>query len=250
MYQQPTLLSSEDHRGVKLAPVTNYEFAAGMNSALLAGREVHEAAKDYPVIFTRNDEGEIIALAILGLRNGSNLFIDERGQWEEDCYIPALFRRYPFLLAEIPGAEEGSLTVCVDAAYPGFGGEEGSELFDAEGNQTEAMKHALQFLTEFQQELRRTRSMISLLESYGLFKDITASFTLPDGEEFGFGNLLMVDEERLMKLEDDELIKLARTGGLASIYAHLVSITNFRHLMRRENLKVDAAARKNADHPE
>ncbi len=250
MYQKPTLLSSTEHRGVKLAPVTNFEFAAGMNSALLAGRELHEAAKDYPVIFARNEEGDIIALAVLGLRNGSNLFIDDYGQWEDDCYIPALFRRYPFLLAELPGAEEGNLTVCVDAAFPGFGGDEGSELFDAEGNQTETMKHALNFLTEFQQELQRTRTMVCLLESYGLFKDITASFTLPDGEEFGFGNLLMVDEEKLAKLEDDKLINLVRIGGLASIYAHLVSITNFRHLMRRENLKADGTARKNAGHPE
>lgn len=76
--------------------------------------------------------------------------------------------------------------------------------------------------------------MISLLEDYGLFKDIAASFTLPGGEKFGFGNLLMVDEQAMMKLEDEKLIKLVRTGGLAWIYAHLVSISNFRDLMKRE----------------
>ncbi len=250
MYQKPTLLSSKEHRGFKLSPVTTFEFAAGMNSSLLAGHELLEAAKDYPVVFARSNEDEIIAIAVLGLHTGSNLFIDESGHWEEDCYIPALFRRYPFILAEIPGAEEGQLTVCIDAAYPGFGGEDGAELFDSKGNQTKSMQHALNFLTEFQQELARTRAMITLLESYGLFKDVSASFKLPDGEEFGFGNLLMVDEEKLAKLEDDKLINLVRIGGLASIYAHLVSITNFRHLMRRENLKADGTARKNAGHPE
>lgn len=240
MYQKPTVLSSDEHRGVKLAPVSTFEFAAGMNSALLAGREILEAAKDYPVVFARNDQGEITVLAVLGLRNGSNLFIDTAGKWEEDCYIPALFRRYPFILAEVPGSEEGKLTVCVDAAYPGFGGSEGTELFDSEGNQTESMQHALKFLTEFQQEHQRTRAMIGLLDSYGLFKDIAASFTLPGGEKFGFGNLLMVDEQAMMKLEDEKLIKLVRTGGLAWIYAHLVSISNFRDLMRREGQKAES----------
>lgn len=237
MYQKPTVLSSDEHRGAKLAPVTSFEFAAKMNSSLLAGREILEAAKDYPVVFARNEKDEITVLAVLGLRNESNLFVGEDGKWEEDCYIPALFRRYPFILAEVPGAEEGKLTVCVDAAYPGFNGEEGAELFDSEGNQTDAMKHAVKFLTEFQQEHQRTRAMVSLLDSFGLFKDIAASFTLPGGEKFGFGNLLMVDEQAMMQLEDEKLIKLVRTGGLAWIYAHLVSISNFRDLMRREGVR-------------
>lgn len=237
MYQNPVILSSEAHREAKLAPITNFRFASGMNSAILAGREVLEAAKDYPVVFARNDRDEITMLAILGIRRESNLFIDDSGNWEEERYIPALFRRYPFILAEIPGAEEGKLTVCIDTAYPGFGADEGENLFDAEGNLAPAMQQAVNFLTEFQQEHQRTRSLIGSLDSFSLFKEISASFTLPNGEKYGFPNLLTVDEEKLMGLDDESLLKLARSGGLAWIYAHLVSLTNFRDLMKRESDK-------------
>jgi hypothetical protein len=241
MYQNPTVLSSETHRNAKLAPVVDFGFAATMNSAILAGREVLEAAKDYPVVFARNDQGEIVMLAILGVRDGSNLFVDESGKWEEDRYIPALFRRYPFILAELSGAEPGRLTVCIDAAYPGFGGEEGEPLFDDEGNATDTMRHAVGFLTEFQQEHLRTRSLIELLDRHGLFKEITATFAFPNGEKRGFQHLLTVDEEKMMGLEDGALLSLARSGGLAWIYAHLVSLTNFRDLMKRESERSSAS---------
>jgi hypothetical protein len=235
MYQNPTVLSSETHRETRLAPLTGFGFASGMNSAILAGREVLEAAKDYPVVFARSEKDGIVMVAILGVRDGSNLFIDPSGNWEQDRYIPALFRRYPFVLAELPGVEEGRLTVCVDAAYPGFGGEEGELLFDDEGKATATMRHAVEFLTEFQQEHLRTRALIGLLERHGLFTEITASFSFPNGEKCGFEHLLAVDEKKLMGLDDEALLGLVRSGGLAWIYAHLVSLTNFRDLMKRES---------------
>lgn len=243
MYQKPVVVSSEEHRGVKLAPVSSYQFTAEMNSALLAGQEILEAAKDYPIVFAKNEKDEISALAILGLRNQQNLFVDADGNWEEEHYIPALFRRYPFILAELPGAEEGKLTVCVDSGYEGYDVKEGDglELFDGEGNQTEGMQRVVQFLTEYQQQQLRTKAVIGLLSEFALFKDVAANITLPDGEKLGFGNLLMVDEEAMLKLEDEKILQLVRTGGLAWIYAHLVSISNFRDLMRREATRLEAA---------
>ena len=73
--------------------------------------------------------------------------------------------------------------------------------------------------------------MVDLLEEYELFKDVAANITLPGGEKIGFGNLMMVDEAAMMKLEDEKILKLVKSGALAWIYAHLVSISNFRDLM-------------------
>ncbi len=231
MYQKPVVLNSEAHRNIKLAPVTSYAFGANMNAVILAGQEILEAAKDYPVVFAKTESGETSLLAILGIRNGQNLFVDENGKWEEDRYIPAFFRRYPFIVTELPGAAEGQLSVCVDSGYEGYDAPAGMQLFDDQGNQTEDMKRAVQFLTDFQNQHQRTRAMIKLLQEYNLFKDVSANITLPDGEKIGFGNLMMVDEEAMLKLDDEKIVALVRSGGLAWIYAHLVSISNFRDLM-------------------
>ncbi len=55
-------------------------------------------------------------LALLGLRNTENLFVDNEGKWKEGIYIPAFFRRYPFVLADDQG-EEGSYAVSVDCSF-------------------------------------------------------------------------------------------------------------------------------------
>lgn len=243
MYKNPIFLNSVTHRSVKVAPVTNYAFAKSMNSVILVGQEFLEAAKHYPVVFTRTQEEQIVPVALLGLRNEENLFVDEDGNWKEGAYIPAFFRRYPYILASNVG-EDGSFAVCVDSSYEGFGKKKGMTLFDKDGNQTDEFKGVIAFLTNYQNQHQVTGELIKLLEEYGLFKDVSANITLPAGEKIGFGRLMMVDEDAMLKLEDEKILNLVRSGFLAWIYAHLYSLSNFRSLMNLESRKGGADAKK------
>lgn len=230
IYKNPIFLNSVTHRSVKVAPVTNYKFAKNMNSVVVVGQEFLEAAKHYPVVFTKTADDQVIAVAILGLRNNENLFVDDDGNWKEGFYIPAFFRRYPFILASNVG-QDGSFAVCIDSSYEGFGKQEGMALFDEDGNQTEEFKRVIEFLKNYQNQHMITQEMIKQLQEAELFRDVSANITLPKGEKIGFGKLLMVDETALMKLEDEKLLNFVRSGFLAWVYAHLYSLSNFRVLM-------------------
>jgi hypothetical protein len=127
--------------------------------------------------------------------------------------------------------ENGPFTVCVDSAYEGFGSEEGMQLFDGEGKQTEEFKRTVELLRSYQTQFDNVRSMIGLLQEYGLFKEVSANITLQAGEKIGLSGWMMVDEEAMLKLEDEKLLKLVRPGYLALIYAHLNSLPNFQVLM-------------------
>lgn len=245
MYKNPIFLNSVTHRSVKVAPVESYKFADKMNSIIIVGQEFLEAAKHYPVVFTRTKDDQIVPVALMGLRNNENLFVDKDGKWKEDSYIPAFFRRYPFILASNVG-QDGSFAVCVDSNFEGFGKKEGMSLFDKDGNQTEEFKRAVQFLTNYQSQNQITAELVKLLEEYKLFKDVSANITLPKGEKIGFGRLLMVDEPAMRQLDDEKLLNLVRSGFLAWIYAHLYSLSNFRALMSMEVRKggEGAAAKK------
>jgi hypothetical protein len=48
---------------------------------------------------------------------------------------------------------------------------------------------------------------------------------------------MMVDEAAMLKLEDEKIVNLVRTGFMAWIYAHLYSLSNFRNLMALEASK-------------
>jgi hypothetical protein len=229
IYEKPIYLNAVNHKSVKVAAVTNYKFARGVNSALVVGQDFQEAGKFFPIAFIKDQEGATVPVAILGLRGEENLFVDEQGKWREGAYIPAYFRRYPFILAK--GKDGGQFAVCVDSAYEGFGAEDGVQLFDNQGNQTEEFKKTIELLRTYQAQFDATKNMITLLQEYGLFKEVSANITLAAGQKIGLGGLMMVDEQALLKLEDEQALKLYRAGYLALIYAHLASLSNFRALM-------------------
>jgi hypothetical protein len=230
IYRNPIFLNSVAHKSLRVAPVGNYRFAGALNSVLIVGQEFLEAAKLYPLVFTKGETGEIVPVAMLGLRNEENLFVGKDGNWREGTYIPAYVRRYPFILASNVG-QDGSFAVCVDSHYEGFGSEKGMPLFDERGGETPEFRKIIEFLRNFQNQYENTRDLVKLLEEYRLFKEISANITLPAGEKIGVGGLMMVDEEAMFKLDDERIIHLFRVGYLAWIYAHLYSLSNFRSLM-------------------
>jgi len=230
IYKNPIFLNSVTHKSVKVAPVTEYKFAGQLNSVVIVGQEFLEAAKFYPVVFTKGQNDEIIPVALLGLRNSENLFVDDKGKWREGSYIPAFFRRYPFILASNVG-QDGSFAVCVDSSYEGFGKKKGLTLFDDEGNQTDEFKRVVEFLRNYQAQFESTKELVKALKEYELFRDVSANITMPEGEKLGYAGLMMVDEVKMLQLEDDKILNLVRSGYLAWIYAHLYSLSNFRSLM-------------------
>lgn len=230
IYKNPIFLNSVQHKSVHVAPVENYLFGRKLNSVLIVGQEFLEAAKTFPVVFARSGD-DITAIAILGLRNNENLFIDKDGRWREDTYIPAFFRRYPFVLADDVDSK-GSSAVCVDSSYSGFGKRSGMKLFKDDGSVSEEFNKVISFLKNFQAQYESTKEMISLLKEYDLFQDVSANITLPAGEKLGFSGLMMINETAMLGLDDEKAMNLFRKGYLAWIYAHLYSLSNFRKLMK------------------
>jgi hypothetical protein len=230
MYKNPIFLNSVTHKSVKIAPVTSFKFAKNLNSVVVVGQEFLEAAKFYPVVFTKTKEEEIIPVALLGLRNNENLFVDEDGKWKEGAYVPAFFRRYPFILASNVG-QDASFAVCVDSAYEGFGEKDGMALFDDKGGQTKEFQRVIEFLKTFQAQHGATVELVKALKELDLFRDVSANITLPKGEKLGFAKLMMVDETKMMALGDEQALELFRKGFLSWVYAHLYSLSNFRPMM-------------------
>ena len=228
IYKNPVALNPVAHKSVKVSRIKNFKFAKDMNSVLLAGQEFLESAKYYPIVFVRDKNlNEIMPLALLGLRNTENLFVDNEGKWKEGVYIPAFFRRYPFVLADDQG-EEGSYAVSVDATFEGFDSDDGMPLFDEEGKPTKELNHVIEFLKQYQTNFMLTQELLNKLDEFGLFQEFTADITLPAGEKIALKGLMRIDEKALMNLDDEKALELYRKGFLAWIYAHLFSISNFR----------------------
>ncbi len=231
IYSKPVALNSELQRHVKIAKVTDYGFAKQLNSSVLTGYEFFEAAKYYPIAFSKTPNEEIMLVAILGVAD--NAFTDEQGKWKEGFYIPAFIRRYPYIPAKTDDKGDGNLLVAVvDSAYKGFDAEEGDRLFDDEGKNTPALDRAVEFLKAYNAQFEVTKQFVNRLKELELFAAVDANIKLADGTSYVMRNLLVVDEAKMLKLDDKQLLSLTKMnnnqrGYIAWIYAHIFSLNNF-----------------------
>ncbi|GAC1601312.1 MAG: SapC family protein [Ramlibacter sp.] len=229
-YEKPVALDREKHRQRKVRPASSFAFARKANSLYLAGVEFNDAGKDYAIVFTRIGNGKTVPVAMLGLRSQDNLFVDPEGRWDAR-YVPAFVRRYPFVLAELPGRVE--MAVCVDEAFDGLNDTDGEPLFDPSGGDTPFLRNALEFLTRYQAEYGRTEAFCQRLEQSGLLMEMNAKADLVDGRSFTINGLMIVDEHKLLTLPDEAVLSLFRSGELHLISMHLASLNNMQKLVDR-----------------
>jgi hypothetical protein len=230
-YQDPVAINADQHRDLIVAPSPKaYTFAATAHTVLLNAVEFYEACREYPIIFSLTPEGDFVPLALLGLQQGENLFVDASGAWQA-TYIPAYVRRYPFIAADT-GTE--TFPVCIDQTYDGLNIDGGQRIFDEAGQLTDYCRHIQAFVTDFQQQHVLTQAFTAKLKELELFQPIDANVQLNDGRKFLVQGLFSIDENRLGRLGDVNVLDLFRKGYLGLIYAHLASIKNLQKLV---NLK-------------
>ncbi len=238
-YEKPVALDKEAHKNLKLdASNGDLSFAQKTNSVIVAGVEFIHAAKEYTIVFAKAGGDRIIPLALLGLRNDENLFVDDQGKWDAQ-YVPAFVRRYPFVLAE--SGQGGEMAVCIDQAFPGFSTESGTPLFNENGEQSDLLKKAIDFLQDYQSQNKRTEIFTNRLRDLDLLVELTARTDLTDGQKLSMGGLLVVDEKKLLQLEKKAAMELFRSGEMGWIYAHLLSLSNISRLAT----KLQGATRAN-----
>jgi hypothetical protein len=228
-YDKPVLLNRDKHRHARIRPTPGFAFARNANSLYLAGVEFTEACKEYAIVFIRQKDGKVAPVVMLGLRNRENLFVVAQERWTAS-YVPAFVRRYPFVLAELPGQQMG---VCIDEAFSGLNDTEGEPLFDDKGGNTPFLQNALEFLQRYQVEYLRTEGFCKRLSEAGLLTDMSAKADLVDGRTFTVAGLLVVDEKKLNALPDDKVLALFRAGELHLISMHLLSLSNLSRLVDR-----------------
>ena len=225
-YEKPVIVNRDAHKSTKIGSVDSYGFAANTNSVALTGIEFAEACKEYAVVFAKSGE-KMLPVALLGMRDNENLFVDAEGKWDAR-YLPAFVRRYPFVLAET-GAPD--LAVCIDEASPAFNSEEGQPLFDADGKNTPFLENALGFLTQYQFHFKRTEAFTQRIQELELMTELSAKVELNDGRNYLLNGLWVVDESKLMNLAADKAEGLLKSGEMGWIYAHLISLSNVSKLV-------------------
>ena len=231
-YQDLTPLNSRDHAGYRSRTTDKASWLVGQHAVPLTVEEFPQAQRNFPIIFSAGDNP--VPLALMGLNEGINVFIDAEGKLTESVYVPAYVRRYPFLLAKLtPDANE--LSLCFDPTSDLVGAfDEGAPLFDG-ADPSETTKGMLGFCEQFEEAGMRTAAFIAELKKHNLLMDGEVAIQQEGSDQpFVYRGFQMVDQNKLRDVRGDILRGWNQNGLLALVFAHLFSLELMREIFGRQ----------------
>lgn len=225
-------LDKQKHAGLGLPKEMNYAWAAEINAVFINAAEFFKAALDYPIAFVREPQsGELLPMAILGLKAKQNLFVDAQGRWRPHTYLPAYFRRYPFCIAELPAKEGEAPQRLVCVQQDALTKDSDQLLFTTNGEPTPTWEPIHKLMEAMEGARQQTRVLTRRLEALGLLVPFDAVAMPKQGERSRLQGLFRVDEEKIAEIQAKDFKTLTKKGEMRAIYAHLLSLENFASLL-------------------
>lgn len=240
MFSSPEVLSAQ-HAAWRIRPI-DYAFARSLQSAPVVLGELPVLCRHFPLLFVDSPEG-VVAVALMGLREGENLFVHNDGSWAVEA-TPLHLRRYPFVLIELDDermtlgldANASCWVKDVDAEVP-----EARPIFEADGKTPNAeTTQAFGVLIQFKQDSDQTREFCKALKEAGLLVPQEA-ITRSGDKEVVVKGFSVVDEARLAEIPSATLEDWCKKGWLKALYAHLLSLDALRDLGHRLDVATNAA---------
>ena len=233
-YKDLMPLNSRDHSGWKNKSVDSADFLIDQHAIPLTVDEFVQSQRDFPIIFSSGDNP--LPLALMGLNEGVNTFVDKKGKINDPVYIPAYIRRYPYILAKLT-PDTDDLSLCFDPTSGAVGDfKKGNDLFDKDGKPTEVVNNVLDFCEKFEQAGIRTKAFVDELKAAGLLMDGEISIAQNDAPDqpFIYRGFQMVNQEKLPEISDEKLKEWHNNGILSLIHAHLFSLDLMRVIFARQ----------------
>lgn len=230
-YKDLMPLNSRDHANWRSKSVDTAEWLAAQHAIPITVDEFALAQRHYPIVFSSGDNP--VPLALLGLNEGINVFVDAKGKFTSDVYIPAYVRRYPFLLARLQ-QDSDTMSLCFDPTSPVLGEyKQGEVLFENE-KPTAFVNNIMQFCEQFEVAGQRTQAFVAELNEHELLMEGEVAIQRTEAEEgaqpYIYRGFKMVNQEKLREIGAEQLLKWHQSGLLLMVHAHVFSLDLMRNI--------------------
>lgn len=182
----------------------------------------------YPVVFQPDGAGSFLPVALFGLVEGENLFL-QGGQWDAD-YIPLSMRRQPFSI----GVDGEEMRMMVDMASPRVrrGGAEGEAVFLPQGGMSALLEDSNAVLRTLHEGFQALGDFVGALQAHGLLEPFELAVPRADGSQGVLRGFFMVHEERLAALDSATVALLHEADYLQPVYMAIASLSHLPRLVR------------------
>ncbi len=215
------------HRDVRVITAHGAVYGDAAMSAVTFPAEFRNVQAHYPIVFQKTADGGFQPMALFGLREGENLFL-QGSHWDAH-YLPLSLARQPFLI----GRGDDGLSMHIDLDNPRVSSSAGEALFTAQGTTTPFLERMNSLLGELHGGLSATPDFIAALLRHALLESFVLDVSLADGGQSRLAGYYTLNEERLAALDGAALGELAAAGHLLPIYMALASLSQFRGLIER-----------------
>ncbi len=234
-YKKPTPLDAKTHAKMALKKNFGLGFTKGVNAVPVNLIELPQICHYYPIAFAPDATGTPVA--ILGLRDNENLFLNDKGEWAEDAYIPAYIRRYPFIFSEMPNNDQLSLCIDFDDTVVEKDGEQ--RFFTDDGKPSALAQNALEFCKSYHAAAQHTIEFGKAMAAAGILVDRQAEIAIGEGKKINFSGFRIIDEAKLADIDEKTFLQWRKKGYLPFIYAHLFSGAQWQRLTRLLNKRME-----------
>jgi hypothetical protein len=223
----------------RLKPLSNFNFLAQQPVVEVVVGEFSSVASVYPIFFIERD-GNLSPVALQSLISGKNIFVEDDGAWS-GYYLPAAFRRYPFVVGT--GEFEGKPAPVLMVEEDMLSDSEGEPLYPEDPKEAEEgpIARTMRLMAETDRHHQGTQLLVAQLKAADLIRPSDLEVNL-SGQKHNITGLFGIDEKKLNELPDDKFLELRKSGALSVAYMQLLSIGQVQRLVVRHNLR-DAKTR-------
>jgi hypothetical protein len=229
---RPVALDNVAHADLRVALRHGAAHGDAVNQALLFPTEFAEAQREFPILFRRDPQEGLQAVALLGLDRDENLFLD--GDRWISRHIPLILQRGPFLIGL---AEDGAApTIQIDLDDPRVGAADGEPLFLPHGGQTRYLDHIGKMLAAIHVGMGDAAPLYAAFDALGLIQPVALELMLDDERRYVIHDHEVLSVEKLAALGPDALDQLNRAGHLGTAFLLAASLGNMARLIERKSL--------------
>jgi len=230
-------LDNVEHQSLRVANIPSSDHAK-VNQALVVPGEFEDVQREYPIFIRKDQDGRFVAVALLGLDKGENLFL-VGDRWEAR-YIPASISRGPFFfgLRDAEEKADAEPVVHIDLDDPRVGAGDGEFLFKEHGGSSPYLDHVTGKLHLIHDGLAAAPQMFALFDELHLIQSIDINVQLGEGTRYHLSSMFTIGMEQFQALTGDELHRLHRSGFLAAAIFIRSSLPNLNQLVDRKKRKL------------
>jgi hypothetical protein len=214
------------HGNTCLDRSVGFGFAASTQAVPVGLGEMDAVAQTYPILFTVGPAP--IPVALLGVREGHNLFVLPDGSWRPECYIPAYVRAFPFIFVEDKAKNTTFVGVEPDAASVRT--DRGQRLFE-DGQPSRALTEQVNFCSSLRDNLVAASLFGRALDEAQMLSEEEANINFTAGGQARIRGFKLMSPERIEQADDATFLEWRRRGWIGAIYAHIHSAGRWARLI-------------------